>query len=135
MGKLRQHKPVLSDALHPGTDVGNQAACRPYAEVEASQGAKAAGPWVLHVRDGVLPPWNWPKRRAEKMLMSSAPRPNARMWLVARGWKAPTCASSRYPTSALKNPQTTLTVEEESPLPRGLAKGLWKGRPIVPATK
>jgi hypothetical protein len=38
--------------------------------------------------------------------------------------KAPTCATSRYPTTALKNPQTTLTVEEESPLPGGLAKGL-----------
>jgi hypothetical protein len=35
----------------------------------------------------------------------------------------------------VKNPQTTLTVDAESPLPGGLAKGVWKGRPIVPATK
>src|ERR1700679_2417896 len=127
MGQWREHKPVLCDALHPGTDVGNQGACRPQAEVEAPQGAKGGGYWVHHGRDGVLPPWNWPKWRAEKMLMSRAPRPNARMWLGARGAKAPTCATSRYPTTALKNPQTTLTVAEESPLPGGFAKGLWKG--------
>jgi hypothetical protein len=35
----------------------------------------------------------------------------------------------------LKNPQTTLTVEEESPLPGGLANGLWNARPINPETK
>jgi hypothetical protein len=61
MGKLRQHKPVLSDALHPRSDVGNQRASRPQAEVEAPQGAKGAGHWILHGRAGVLPPWNWPK--------------------------------------------------------------------------
>jgi hypothetical protein len=34
----------------------------------------------------------------------------------------------------LKNPQSTLTVDEESPCPRGLANGLWNGRPIMPLT-
>src|SRR5580692_3632947 len=66
---------------------------------------------------------------------SDAPRPNARMWLVARGSKAPTCAISRHPTTALKNPQTTLTVADGRPWPGGLAKGLCKGRPIAPETK
>jgi hypothetical protein len=56
MGQLRQHEPILSNALHPRTDVGNQGARRPQAEVEASEGAKGAGHWVLHVRVGVLPP-------------------------------------------------------------------------------
>ena len=32
----------------------------------------------------------------------------------------------------LKKPQSTLTVDEESPCPRGLANGLWNGRPIMP---
>src|SRR5262249_47619971 len=32
-------------------------------------------------------------------------------------------------------PHTTLTVEEERPCPRGLAKGLLKGRPIDPLTR
>lgn len=34
---------------------------------------------------------------SELTLMSRAPRPNARMWLVVRGSKAPTRATSRYP--------------------------------------
>ena len=33
------------------------------------------------------------------------------------------------------NPQITFTVEDERPFPGGLAKGLWKGRPITPLTK
>jgi hypothetical protein len=75
------------------------------------------------------------QRFAAWRLMSSAPRPNASMWLAARASNAPTCTVSRYPTAALQNPQTTLTVAEESPWPGGFAKGVWKGRPIVPATK
>jgi hypothetical protein len=35
MSKLRQNKLVLSDALHPTADVGNQGTGRPQAEVEA----------------------------------------------------------------------------------------------------
>jgi hypothetical protein len=42
---------------------------------------------------------------------------------------------SKYATAALKNPQRTLTVEEERPSPGGFAKGLWKGRPMTPETK
>ncbi len=42
MSKLRQDKPVLRDALHPGADVGNQGAGCPQAEVETSQGAEGA---------------------------------------------------------------------------------------------
>ena len=58
IGELRQHQPVLSDALHPGADVGHQRAERPQAEVEACEGAEGAGHWILHGRAGVLPPWN-----------------------------------------------------------------------------
>lgn len=35
----------------------------------------------------------------------------------------------------LNAPQSTLTVDEESPWPGGLAKGLWKARPVTPLTR
>jgi hypothetical protein len=35
----------------------------------------------------------------------------------------------------LKNPQSTFTVEDESPSPGGEANGLWKGLPEIPFTK
>jgi hypothetical protein len=41
----------------------------------------------------------------------------------------------RYPTTALKKPHSTFTVDEEKPWPGGFAKGLWKGRPIIPLTR
>jgi len=34
----------------------------------------------------------------------------------------------------LKVPHATLTVEDESPWPDGLANGLWKGSPMKPLT-
>jgi len=56
IGKLRQDKPVLHDALHPGADVGNQGASRLQAEVETSQGAEGTRYRVFHGCSGVLPP-------------------------------------------------------------------------------
>jgi hypothetical protein len=35
----------------------------------------------------------------------------------------------------LKKPQSTFTVDEESPFPGGFANGLWNGSPITPLTK
>ena len=35
----------------------------------------------------------------------------------------------------LKKPHSTLTVDEESPCPGGLANGVWNGLPITPLTK
>jgi len=35
----------------------------------------------------------------------------------------------------LRNPQSTLTVEDDSPVTGGLAKGVWKDRPVTPLTK
>jgi len=35
----------------------------------------------------------------------------------------------------LKKPQSTLTVDDESPCPGGLANGLWNDLPIIPLTK
>src|ERR1700722_16634406 len=98
MGELRQHQPILGNALHPRTDVGDKRTRRPQAKVEASERAKGARHWI-YVRDDVLPPWNWPKCRAAWRLMSSAPRPNAKIWLAALGSEAPQGATSRYPTT------------------------------------
>jgi len=47
----------------------------------------------------------------------------------------PTRSTKRYAMTALENPQTTLTVAEESPRPDGFAKGLWKAHPMTPLTK
>jgi hypothetical protein len=35
----------------------------------------------------------------------------------------------------LKKPHNAFTVDEENPWPGGFAKGLWKGRPIIPLTR
>lgn len=35
----------------------------------------------------------------------------------------------------LKNPQTTLAVDDERPIPGGFENGLWNARPETPLTK
>src|ERR1700744_1616136 len=49
--------------------------------------------------------------------------------------KSPTRRINRYATTKLAKPQTTLTVEDDRPSPRGFANGLWNGRPLAPATR
>src|SRR5580698_901956 len=59
--------------------------------------------------------------------MSSAPTPNARMWLVARGSKDPTRARSRYPTTAFEESPKNVNGCRGEPLAGRFRKGTLKG--------
>ena len=47
----------------------------------------------------------------------------------------PTRATRRYATTRLSDPHKTLTVDDDSPSPGGLANGLWNGLPEMPLTR
>ncbi len=50
MGQVVEHQPVLSDALHPGADVGNQRAQKPPAVIGHAKGSEGSRPVVFVVR-------------------------------------------------------------------------------------
>ena len=54
--QLREHEPILGNALHPCPDVGHQGARCPHPIVETTQGTESARHRVLHQLSGVLPP-------------------------------------------------------------------------------
>ena len=84
---------------------------------------------------GVLPPLKRPKRRAiRQRRAASAPRPNANRVVRGAQVEAAERTSSTHATSALKKPQTMLTVDDDRPSPGGVANGLWNARPMEPAT-
>src|SRR4030088_504877 len=119
-----QDDPVLRGALHPGSNIGYQRSCGPDSVIGALQRAEGAPQETAHVSPGALPPLNRPKRPARPRPVNSTLDPNAKMSPVECRSKLPTRPISAVPAARLKKPQSTFTVEEDSPSPRGLANGL-----------
>lgn len=67
--------------------------------------------------------------------MMVMPMPTGSACHGLEGWNLPTRKMRNQLKARLSIPQSTLTVDEESPLPGGFAKGLWKGRPEMPLVR
>ena len=82
-----------------------------------------------------MPPWKRPNIRAVISAISSTPSPQRHDIRGRTQIEVAHAAGQQVSDGEVKKPHSTLTVEEDSPSPGGLANGLWKGRPITPLTK
>src|SRR6185437_4201429 len=135
MGEHGKHQPVLPDALHPGTDVGHQRASGPQPVVVVPERVEHAVHGGFDGSVGALPRCRRPKLHASPTRAISMPSPKTPASTADLGSKSPTRSTSHHAASRFAKPHRTLTIEDESPLPGGLANGVWKARPVTPLAR